>query len=1357
MKKLSKRALNLFALTASFVVFMICALVSTFSKYVTTTNAPFEGSEYLDYTVNSVFVVKNQEELFAAINQGYGYLQMDKNIENPLIITEKAETLNSDLILDLNGIELQRNGYEPILNVKENVRLTIVDTSEEGTGALYNPVGSVFNITGGTLTIVDGAFESGPRYSEYYSYNAKVLNANNATTKRTTVENAAGSVVMHTKQADGKFTAGASTTAPIIKSYPQQTGEIVYKHGNLYFDEAVTKGNVTIKPDTYCYYRTSQDIALDMSDTSMADWYYTYYVKPDSFDYVGATSNDATHIKITIYGYEKTIQKAMGISNSKDYYAAIQMQSGVLDVKQGAFNSYFGVDTTACVNAQGGTIDVAKGSFSSRSPNATTYTQYGVNVKEDDALAFGEGYFNNYQWATQSYAVGGVTYYGNLAERGEGHCILNAGNANVNIKKGSFYSSNNNIVSMEDGKLDVGGGTFTKRLTNGLQTTDVAKMSAIYMKQGELGIANATCTVLGASTNGLYMLDGVLDVRDTDYDIEGNNTKGIQMLHGKLSVTGGTCQIKGDTTYGIHSTVSGAGNFQVVDTSFVLTDGNNQTGIYAENSQIVLTSSSNTSAVGAISIEGTDAKGIHVVGASSVVDSNAYTYGIVGDRGNGIHMEDGTLSVDNAQYSITGASGIGINMNNGILTVQSASYNLSGAQSIGIQMLSGKLNVADATCNISGNSVYGIYSTVAGEGNFIVEDTSFTLTDGTAQTGIYAANGKIQLTNTKGGTLGISVEGENSKGLHVEGGAVESAGYNYTMAGASSYGIYAKNGTIGVDGGDITLSGSQNCYGIYSDGGAIQMQGGNIGVTGNQSCYGVYGIAQSGEDLDIQLSGANVSVGYGYTDNKTGTVRASVGVFLATDDPTNKITLTDTNIECYEVGVLIDGGALDVKSTSSAVKKISTRKASSIIVLGGGITFDASCNYEITSYATRNNDTTNVFNITLPTIDSNVNRAYDNFDGIYVDGGDVTSNGNVVVRHTGLYNDISKWTYYDDITIKSFAVRVNSGKVSVAKANIENTIGGGVMCDGGDVTLGTAGCAKSDITINASGHSRDQSWSKVVDEASSEWTVHKTKKGGHAVEIKGGNLTVHHGTYTAAYGDGIKLFAGKYTKADENSGKKRTTVDINNGEFIGNMTGEGSEHISGPAACYGVKVFGSAVINIRDGVFNGLGGGACVGGVTDYQGNRNIDYSADYPADVFIYKGKFGSPTANDGFMIYEFVNIIFGAAPANAFGAEDSAGYRQEAIVINSKLAPFSVNWVTYNTDNNSPARKSAYVAVYYGTYTGDYHGWNKSGNASAIQIYNQNQGYTRRIVNTTTGNQPGSVNVHNNPTLLYYPDTRY
>lgn len=174
-------------LILSLVFFTSTIVASSISKYVTQKQAYFGDKEHLDYTVNAVFVVRNQEELFAAINQGYTYVQLDQDIENPLIVTQKAETLNTDLILDLNGIEIQRNGYEPILNIKPGVRLTVVDTSSEQTGGLYNPVGSVFNIYGGTLTVVTGNFESGPRYSEYYSYNNYVLDGSTDSQDRKSV------------------------------------------------------------------------------------------------------------------------------------------------------------------------------------------------------------------------------------------------------------------------------------------------------------------------------------------------------------------------------------------------------------------------------------------------------------------------------------------------------------------------------------------------------------------------------------------------------------------------------------------------------------------------------------------------------------------------------------------------------------------------------------------------------------------------------------------------------------------------------------------------------------------------------------------------------------------------------------------------------------------------------------------------------------------------------------------------------------------------------------------------------------------------------------------------------------------
>ena len=127
---------NAFIFVLSF-MFVICYItIPSNAKYVYKLNAPFEGQTSLDFTMNDVLEVDSQEELFAAINNGYSFIQINKDVENPLIITQNAETLNSDLILDLNGIEIQRNGAQPILNISPGVRLTVIDTSVEQTGGL---------------------------------------------------------------------------------------------------------------------------------------------------------------------------------------------------------------------------------------------------------------------------------------------------------------------------------------------------------------------------------------------------------------------------------------------------------------------------------------------------------------------------------------------------------------------------------------------------------------------------------------------------------------------------------------------------------------------------------------------------------------------------------------------------------------------------------------------------------------------------------------------------------------------------------------------------------------------------------------------------------------------------------------------------------------------------------------------------------------------------------------------------------------------------------------------------------------------------------------------------------------------
>ena len=599
-------------LILSLVFFTSTIVASSISKYVTQKQAYFGDKEHLDYTVNAVFVVRNQEELFAAINQGYTYVQLDQDIENPLIVTQKAETLNTDLILDLNGIEIQRNGYEPILNIKPGVRLTVVDTSSEQTGGLYNPVGSVFNIYGGTLTVVTGNFESGPRYSEYYSYNNYVLDgSNDSQTKRTLVEDAPQRANFYEKDAStGRFKPAEVKNLPIIKSYPEKTGNVEYNHGNLYFDERVEipGSDLVIEPDTYCYYRTSEDSGVDTSADSMADWYYTYYVSKDNFTYINHDGNEEDHIKITIFGYYNTIKQASEITDPAKYYAAIQMTSGTLDVQNGTFNQYFGVDTTACVNAQGGDINIKKGKFSSRVPNATYYTQYGKGTKEIDTVCFTSSYFDNYKWndATTNYISG--SYNGRLAKVGESYCILNGGSANVNIGKGDLYSSNNNIISMGGGALSISGGDFTKRVTNGINVADgeATEMAAINMQDGTLDISSATCSVFGDSSAGILMQKGKLTVEQTQFDLQGNVINGIYSL------------IDNDT------------DFQVLNSSFTL-NGNNAVGIYSEYGKVNI--SADTSSL--LSIKGDNSYGIYVKNGGSVASTN-YSYSLSGAESIGI-------------------------------------------------------------------------------------------------------------------------------------------------------------------------------------------------------------------------------------------------------------------------------------------------------------------------------------------------------------------------------------------------------------------------------------------------------------------------------------------------------------------------------------------------------------------------------------------------------------------------------------------------------------------------------------------------------------------------------------------------
>lgn len=1347
---------RLFALSFALLILASCFVGVTFSKYVTEEDATWDGDVGLDFTVNSVFVVSSQNELFEAINQGYTFIQLDKEIENPLIVTQKAETLNRDLILDLNGIEIQRNGQEPILNIKPGVRLTVVDTSAEQTGGLYNPVGSVFNINGGTLTVVTGSFESGPRYSEYYSYNTNVLK-NDGYTRRTLVDNDAKPVQLRTKTGENTFSSATVVNGPIIKSYPQKTGEITYNYGNLYFDEQVTRGDVTLLPDTYCYYRTSESVVSGTTDLSMADWYYTYFVNKSDYSYAFASIDElpdgeiaSNYVEVTIYGYEDVIYSASQKDVQASYYAAIQMTGGTLDIQDGDFFQYFGLTNTACVNCSGGEISVKQGSFSSRVPDATKYNANVVVEKESSQNAFveGENYFANFSWFTESgdYLITdaeGKQHNGRLAKNGESYCILNSGDAQVNVATGNLYSSNNNIISMEGGQLAVTGGSFTKRLTNGLDADATRRqLSAISVAEGSLQIANAACSVIGNNACGIIMAKGLLDVDATEFTVDGANAQGIHSLindaEGTFTVTDSSFTVKGANAKGITAEEGRVTVTSTVNNAFTISvEGANSVGIQVTEAGAVISNGYKYVINGqnAIGIDGTNtASGITVEGGSFTVHGD-YAFGIrskvteddfhvkdlnvtmaTGNNQTGIYAENGSVDVtstvaNGAIISVAGNDSIGIHVSgNGSVISKGYKYLINGTDAIGIygtDTASG-INVDGGSFAVEGNNAFGIRSFVVGN-NFFVKDLPITMTNGTKQTGIYAQNGRVEVEATDTTAL-ISIDGDNGSGIHVgSGGSVVSTNYSYKLSGKKSYGIFSEAGTVLLNGGHVEL-------------------------TSGDECYGISAISES--QLTIVAQNVDISVGVDDATNKTGTTtNASVGVFLSSTDTSSNVNLRNVNISSLEVGVALNGGSLTLSGTGSLI----TQNASAIAIRGGDLMFEQNSSYKITSRAATDVSAitdSNPYDITLPVYENGAinNTYYRNTDGIYVNGGSFQSDGDLKLQHTGFKNDtLDGTTYtYSSLVVQSYAVRVLGGNMTINKGEITAHVGGGIysgttvvngVSQTGNIFLGNTTTTQDDIVVETKGNLAGDVYNSIGTYITEGWQSRKSITGGHAIELDGGNITIYNGKYTAQYGNGVMA---------NGSGR----IEIYDGLFKGDMNDSGKtlSGKSGPAAFYGLKVVGGATVVVRGGTFDGGNGGAFVTGVTEVS-NRKILKSST--AHVLIYKGEFGheggqyTGGCTDAFNVYDDAEVVFGAGDANYFGTGATADTYKNAI----KMYCWNASIASNSIVQSSSSRVNSNIYLYYGNYNA---GFYRDPN---LKI--SNSSYTTKFYVYNTGSSVGYTSI--------------
>lgn len=834
----------------------LCALISllivtlmsvslTQGRYSKELTSDSEYSGSLEYIVSEQVEINSVDEFFSAIENGYSNIKVSDDVDNPLIITGSVSDVNSDLTIDLNGHELQRNNREPMLNVTEGVRLTIIDTSEKQTGSFYNPVGSVLRISGGTLTVAAGLFESGPRDGENLAGGSSVYSSEYASRAGGVWRNAAGaeisgtaSVAYHQKN-DGGYTERQRNMPVIIPavtnvgSAPSDGGMPQHSvNGNFYFD-ADASSSIEISKDAYLYFTVSDDSvsnSLIAADNGSADFYYTYTLYR-SFNSSGvvysaaAESNRAEEIEVTVYGYNGVMSAAQSAAT----YAAIQMNSGNLYVRGGDYVSYFGNDSTYCVYATGGYMAVENGvgSFQAHGAGKCVSISYG-SVSEDEYLR---------------------------------------------VASGAFYSQMGDTIAVSGGLMRVSGDvSFTKKIAAAEFASSQDNGSAISMTGGKLYVSS-TSSAIGFNLTGNYM-------------------NGISVSGGTLSVTGSKqnpikFDINGSDVRGISSEVSGgaAGSVTVSDTVFNVGQGGNYNSIYGIYSGGGTIKATNC----LFDMVGSYARGIYSAGGtvdccgSTVINVNGtYSAGILADGGdinvsgmydseitNGVAVIEANGNVTNS-LSSTAISSEGGNISIAGDRTDRATITTDG---LGITARSGaSINISTPTFTLTSYNGTAIY--INGGNLTIAEDTTAYI-----ESKITADYGWVTPPDEEGNQAGGNANVNIYNGVYIQGGSLTANGtfnVNHTgVANIENQGDYDENeryrnyeirsfavrveGTDGID-TKVTIFKSDISN---TSGGGLYVSGGDV-YMGNES-------ANSPSDIEITTTGNTLFdafyVQQGYGDN----------------------------------------------------------------------------------------------------------------------------------------------------------------------------------------------------------------------------------------------------------------------------------------------------------------------------------------------------------------------------------------------------------------------------------------------------------------------------------------------------------
>ena len=875
-EKTRKLILSIF-LAACIVALMAASLSYTLTNGRYTGGELSEDSPYddiIDFVGATKYTVSTPEELVNAIENGYSYIEIAEDAPDPFVINNNIADVATNLVLNVNGHIVVRNSRNPLINVQKNVSVVLVydsesideSTPEEDMGGFYNPVGSALQASGGTLTVGQGKYESGPRSSVGSNYTLFTPNYLFTRTSRTADS--------YEKNADTSVQVPNITNKQDIYIQPDTTETNDYIKGDTYLIYTEEKNayiplegenadklivNVEEKADN----SVSGDEFFVPCNVASCDFYYYYPVAGTESTVGSGDQAQTVQTYAVVYGYNEvkslaqTENETLTDANGREAdnvlvwpYAAIRSEAGSAYARGGEFYTYFGTVNTYGIYSSGGIMTVG-----------------------------GEA------------SVAPV-----FSARGQGTCIYMAADESgdetdniLTIDSGTFSSEIGDTIQMSGGEMNVKAGKFTKTGCKKATESDrLNNQTAIISLQG--GTLNVDGTKSGSDVAPVYSV-----TMTAGGDANGGtlqNVFGIRAVGGgEISTTGVLFDIYGDYSAGVLS-YNGTINLGS-DTLINVKQGDNTTVLTSAG---VSSEASGTQQDHPVNLKGNvtiNSNGLGIT-ARGVVNVTGEGVAVTTTRGTGIYVNKGEFNVE------TGAS---ITVKSTVLSGYSwATPPKSGTTDApnnepniynGVYVQGGSL-VAEGTLNVTftgvENTGHDKYDNLnirsfavrveqaasGGETKVIIASGNITNSVGG---GVYVGGGTVTLGDSKNNSGGPMIETTGT-----------SFGSENTTAGAGNWKYYVnKTGghAVEVNGGDLSVY-----NGLYKAdlGNGILVRGGNARIIG--------GIFQGNDTQDYRNNyGGNLPAGpaaYYALKLLGGSVTTFGGTFGTYTDTTDDITTTHT-------------------------------------------------------------------------------------------------------------------------------------------------------------------------------------------------------------------------------------------------------------------------------------------------------------------------------------------------------------------------------------------------------------------------------------------------------------------------------